>query len=140
MATGKVQFMFEALKQSIFTSIGFANLTQERIGEIVNELGKHVPLTEQQAKDFSEEVARRSEVARKDLGTQIDQQIDHAFIQMGLVKNELRKVSESTGDAFSKMIDERIRDAMERLGVARTEEIEALTQRIELLEKKIQEM
>jgi len=36
------------------------------------------------------------------------------------------------------MIDERISDAMERLGVARTEEIEALTRRIELLEKKLQ--
>jgi polyhydroxyalkanoate synthesis regulator phasin len=57
---------------------------------------------------------------------------------MGIMKNELRKVSESTGDAFSKMIDERISDAMERLGVARTEEIEALTRRIELLEKKLQ--
>ncbi|MFN7625794.1 MAG: phasin family protein [Pirellula sp.] len=130
--------MFEALKQSIFTSIGFANLTQERSGEIVSELAKHVPLTEQQAKDFSEEVVRRSEAARKDLGTQIDQQIDHALIQMGLMKNELRKVSESTGDAFSKMIDDRISDAMERLGVARSEEIEALTRRIELLEKKLQ--
>ena len=131
--------MFEALKQSIFTSIGFANLTQERIGEIVSELAKHVPLTEQQAKDFGEEVARRSEVAKKDLGTQIDQQIDHALIQMGIMKNELRKVSESTGDAFSTMIDERISDAMERLGVATTEEIEAITRRIELLEKKLKE-
>lgn len=130
--------MFEAIKQSIFTSIGIANLTQERIGEIVSELAKHVPLTEQQAKEFSEEVARRSEAAKKDLGTQIDQQIDHALIQMGLMKNELRKVSESTGDAFSKMIDERVSDALERLGVARSEEIEALTRRIELLEKKLQ--
>jgi polyhydroxyalkanoate synthesis regulator phasin len=128
-------FMLEAIKQSIFTGIGAASLTQEKITEVVQELAKHLPLTEQQAKDFREEITRRSETARKELGQQIDTQIDHAFIQAGLAKNELRRAAESTSGVITQLIDERIQAAFEGMGVARTEDIDALKHRIELLEK-----
>jgi polyhydroxyalkanoate synthesis regulator phasin len=127
--------MLEAIKQSIFTGIGAASLTQEKITEVVQELAKHLPLTDQQAKEFREEITRRSETARKELGQQIDSQIDHAFIQVGLAKNELRRAAESTSGAITQLIDERIQAAFERMGVAGTEDVEALKHRIELLEK-----
>jgi polyhydroxyalkanoate synthesis regulator phasin len=127
--------MFEALKQSIFTSIGVASLTQEKIAALVSELGKHMPISEKEVKDFSEEVSRRSETAKKELNQQIDSQIDHAFIQMGLVRNEIRKATESASDGLTRLIDERIDAALERLGVARVEDVVALQHRIELLER-----
>ena len=92
---------------------------------------------EQQAKEFQEEVCRRSDEARQQLGKQIDSQIDHAFIQMGLLKAEARKTTESISDGLQRLIDERITDALNRLGIAKAEDISALTSRIELLEQKI---
>jgi len=128
--------MLELLKQGIFSSIGLASLTQDKVTEIVSEISKHVPLTEQQAKEFAEEMNRRSEHARKEFGQQFDSQIDHAVIQMGLVKNEIRKATESAHDALTRLIDERIRAAIEIVGAAPADELDALKKRVEILEHK----
>lgn len=132
--------MLEVIKQGIFSSIGLASLTQDKVAEIVSEIGKHIPLSEQQAKDFTEEMNRRSEQARKDFGTHLDHQVDHALIQMGLVKNEIRKATESAGDAITRLIDERIRKALESVGAATADEVEALQQRLAILENKVQKL
>ena len=129
--------MLELLKQGIFSSIGLASLTQDKIAEIVSEVAKHIPLTEQQAKEFAEEMQKRSEKARSEFGHSLDSQIDHAVIQMGLVKNEIRKASESAQDTLTRFVDERIRASLERLGAAPADELEALKKRIELLERKV---
>jgi polyhydroxyalkanoate synthesis regulator phasin len=128
--------MFETLKHSIFTSIGAASLTQEKIAEIVQEVAKHIPLTSDQAKEFSDEVTRRSTAARQDLEKQIDAKIDHAFIQMGLVKNELRKASETSSNTITQLIDARIEAALERLGIARSDELASLEERVSRLERR----
>jgi len=132
--------VLELIKQGIFSSVGLASLTQERITEIVSEVGKHIPLSEQQARDFSDEMNRRSEQARKDFGQQVDQQVDHAMIQMGLVKNEIRKVTESAGNAVTRLIEDQVRSALEQIGAATTEEVEALKKRISILESKIEKL
>ena len=129
--------MFEVLKQSVFTSIGLAGLTREKISDLVGEAAQQVELTEQQASEFKEEVGRRSEEARTELTALIDLQIDHALIQMGLIKAEGRKAAESAGDTFREFIDQRIDEALNRIGAARSEDVTSLTHRLDLLEKKI---
>jgi polyhydroxyalkanoate synthesis regulator phasin len=129
--------MFEVLKQSVFTSIGLASLTKDKIADLITEVTKQADLTEQQAKEFKEEVDRRSDEARHDLTAQVDQQIDHAMIQLGLIKNESRKAADTAGDALRSFVDQRVDEALQRAGVARTEDVDSLTQRLELLEKKI---
>jgi polyhydroxyalkanoate synthesis regulator phasin len=129
--------MLELIKQGIFSSIGLASLTQEKVAEIVAELGKHIPLTEQQAKDFADEINRRSDQARQEFGQQFEQQVDHAIIQMGLVKNEIRKATETVGDSIQRVMDNRVREALDRLGAASVDEIEALKKRVEILEAKV---
>ena len=132
--------VLELIKQGIFSSVGLASLTQERITEIVTEVGKHIPLSEQQARDFTEEMNRRSDQARKDFGQQVDQQVDHAMIQMGLVKNEIRKATESAGNAVSRLFEDQVRSALDQIGVATNEEVEALKKRVALLESKIEKL
>lgn len=129
--------MLELIKQGIFSSIGVASLTQDKVAEIVTELGKHIPLTEQQAKDFADEVNRRSDQARQELGQQFGQQVDHAIIQMGLVKNEIRKATETASDSIQRIIEDRVRSALDSIGAGSTDEIEALKKRVELLEAKV---
>jgi polyhydroxyalkanoate synthesis regulator phasin len=129
--------MFDLLKQSVFTSIGLASLTKDKVSEVVAELQRQTDLTEQQAKEFQDEVDRRSDEARKNLTELVDHQIDSAMIQMGLLKAEARKAGESVNDAFRRFVDQRVDEALQRIGLARTDDIESLSRRLELLEKKI---
>jgi len=128
--------MFEVLKQSVFTGIGLASLTKEKISDFVTEVKQQANLSEQQAEEFQEEVARRTDEARQELSALIDQQIDHAMIQMGLIKGEARKATDTAEDAFRNFVDQRVDEALQRIGVARTEDVESLTRRTELLEQK----
>jgi polyhydroxyalkanoate synthesis regulator phasin len=131
--------MLELIKQGIFSSIGLASLTQDKAAAIVSEIAKNIPMTEQQVKEITDEITRRSENARKDFGPHVDQQIDHALIQMGIVKNEIRKATDSAGDAVNRLIEDRVRDALERIGAAPTDELESLKKRVEILEAKVAE-
>ena len=129
--------MFDVLKQSVFTSIGLASLTKDKVSELVAEIKEQADLTEQQASEFQEELDRRSDEARKGLTELVDHQIDSAMIQMGLLKGEARKAAESADVAFRTFVDQRVDEALQRIGVARTEDVESLTHRLELLEKKV---
>ncbi len=77
--------MFNVLKQSVYASIGLANVTREKIADLVTEVTKEGELTEQQVEEFKEEVSRRSEEARKELAALIDRQIDHTFCFVGAI-------------------------------------------------------
>lgn len=129
--------MFDVLKQSVFTSIGLASLTKEKVSDLVAELKQQADLTDQQASEFQEEVDRRSDEARKSLTGLVDHQIDSAMIQMGLLKGEARKAVDSGSDVFQTFVDQRVDEALQRIGVAHTEDVESLTRRLELLEKKL---
>jgi polyhydroxyalkanoate synthesis regulator phasin len=62
------------------------------------------------------------------------------MIQMGLVKNEIRKATESAGNTVSRLIEDQVRRALEQIGAATTEEVEALKKRIAILEAKIEKL
>jgi polyhydroxyalkanoate synthesis regulator phasin len=128
--------MFDVLKRSVFTGIGLASLTSEKISDFVAEVKQQADLSDQQAAEFQEQVAKRSEEARQELSALIDQQIDSAMIQMGLLKGEARKAADSANDAFRAFVDQRVDEALQRIGVARTEDVESLTHRLEQLERK----
>jgi polyhydroxyalkanoate synthesis regulator phasin len=79
---------------------------------------------------------RRQEAAQKDLQTEIDRRIDHAFIQLGILKAGARKSVEAARDDLQSFIDRRIDEAMKRLEVARSEDVQSLLSRVELLERR----
>jgi len=127
--------MFDVLKRSVYASIGLANVTKEKVADLVAELTKEGELTEQQVEEFKDEVSRRSEAARMELTALIDQQIDHAMIQMGLIKGESRKIAVEAGSSFQALVDQRVDEALQRIGVARSADVDELRQRIAALEK-----
>ena len=129
--------MFEILKQSVFTSIGLANMTKEKVAELVSEAARAAQLTEQQAKEFLEEVDRRRELAQRELTAQIDGQIDHALIQLGILKSGVGRTAEDVQSSLSSLVEQRVQEAVERLGLARSADVEALAGRMDLLEKKL---
>ena len=49
----------------------------------------------------------------------------------------MRKAGESARGELQTLMDQRIEAALQRLGIARADEVEALTRRLELLEKSV---
>ena len=131
--------MFDVLKRSVYASIGLANVTKEKVADLVAEVTKEGELTEQQMEEFKEEVSRRSVAAHAELTALIDQQVNHAMIQIGLLKGESRKVAEEAGNTLQVFVDQRVDMALQRIGVARAMDVEELTGRIAILEKKVAE-
>lgn len=132
--------MFDLIKQSLYLGMGFASLTRDKLMELGKEIASRAQLSQEQSKQFQEELMKKADQARQDLETEIDRRIDHAFIQLGIIKSGVTKVSEQGRHELEGFIDNRLNNLLDGLRVARTEDIDALKARIELLEKKLAEM
>ena len=101
----------------------------------MTEVSRRAKLSEADATKFREELMRRQEAAQKDLQAEIDRRIDHAFIQLGILKAGAQKSAEAARDEVQNFLDRRIDEAIERLEVARAEDVQSLLSRVELLER-----
>ena len=128
--------MFDILKESVFVSLGLASLARDKAEELVTEVSRRAKLSEADATKFREELMRRQEAAQKDLQAEIDRRIDHAFIQLGILKAGAKKSAEAARDEVQNFLDRRIDKAIERLDVARAEDVQSLLSRVEMLERK----
>jgi polyhydroxyalkanoate synthesis regulator phasin len=133
----KGRTMFDVLKEAVFTSVGLASLTREKVEQLAAEVGRRAKLSEQDLKAFQTELAIRTDQARQDFQTEIDRRIDHAFIQLGIIKAGVKREGEAARQQLSTAIDKRVEEAIQRLGVARADDLQALTIRFEALERKL---
>jgi polyhydroxyalkanoate synthesis regulator phasin len=129
--------MFEIVKKSVYTGLGLASLTREKIEKFASDLSKEAQLSEEEGRRLHEELQLKAEESKEHLGAQIDERIDQALVQVGLVRAGVKRVADRTTDTLQQMVDKRVDQALERLGVARKEEVASLLQRIELLESKV---
>ena len=83
--------MFDVLKQAVFIGLGLASLSKEKAEQLADEIARRAKLSEQESKEFQAELASRTEQARQELDSEIDRRIDHAFIQLGIVKAGVKK-------------------------------------------------
>ena len=129
--------MFDLLKQSVYLGMGFASLTRDKLVELGQEISSRAELSADQAKQFEDELVKKAGEARVDLEAAIDQRVDQAFTQLGIVKAGINKVSDQAKQGIESLIDERLSKTLGALKIARTEDVEALVARVELLEKKL---
>ncbi|TLD69903.1 hypothetical protein FEM03_14300 [Phragmitibacter flavus] len=129
--------MFEIVKKSVYTGLGLASLTKDKIAKFAADMSREAQLSEEEGRRLREELEVKAEESKEQLGEQIDQRIDQALVQVGLVKAGVKRVADRTSDTFQQFVDKRVDAALERLGVARKEDIASLLQRIELLESKV---
>jgi len=130
----------DLLKQAIFTSIGLASLAKDKAQQMAAEVSSRAKLSEQDAKDFTEELNKRVDQARQDLNAEVDKRIDSAMIQFGLVKAGVKKMGSEAASEAESFVDARLNEAFDRLKVARQEDIDSLLQRIERLEQKLADL
>ncbi|MBS0202278.1 MAG: hypothetical protein JSS49_05205 [Planctomycetes bacterium] len=132
--------MLELLKQTVYASVGLASLARDRVSEIIEEVARRAKLSEAEAAELQKDVADRVEKSRHELGAEIDRRIDQAFIQAGILKAGVKHSAEAAGSAVLASIEQNADAICEQLSLARTEEIVALTKRVELLEQKLAAM
>ena len=131
--------MFDVIKQSLYLGMGFASLTRDKIIELGKELSARAQLSQEQSRQFQDELVNKAGEARHDLESEIDRRIDSAFIQLGIVKSGIVKVREQARHDLEALIDERLDKVLTSLRVTRYEDVEALKARVELLEMKLNE-
>ena len=131
--------MFDLIKQSLYLGMGFASLTRDKLVDLGKEISTRAQLNQEQSKQFEDELLKKADEARNNLASEINRSVDRAFIQLGIVKSGVTKVSEQAKAELEAFVDDRLNKMLSSLRVARTEDVEALTSRVELLEKKFAE-
>jgi polyhydroxyalkanoate synthesis regulator phasin len=129
--------MFDVLKESIYVGLGLASMARDKAEELIAEASKRAKLSEAEAKEFRDELLKRRDAVQRDLEAEIDQRIDHAFIQLGIVKAGIKKTSEEGTHAFSAFIDTQIEAALRAAGIASAADVQSLAERVERLEKRL---
>jgi len=129
--------MIDIVKKSVYMGIGLASLTKDRLQKVAADVSKEAQLSEEEGRRLHEELQLKSEEAKIQMEQKIDQRIDQAFVQVGLLKAGVKRAAEHTTDTLQQMVDRRVDAALDRLGIARKEDVESLLQRLELLETKL---
>jgi polyhydroxyalkanoate synthesis regulator phasin len=129
--------MFDLLKQTIFASVGLASLTRDKAEQLATEIARRAKLSEQESKEFQADLASRADQARQELQAEIDRRIDHAFIQLGILKAGMKREGEAARAEFRAAMDAGVDEVLQRMGVARSDDLEALTSRLDALERKL---
>lgn len=132
--------MFDFVKQSIYLGLGVASLTRDKLMDVGKEIAARAQLSKEDAKQFEEDFTHKADQARHDLQAMIDRQIDHALIQFGILRSRVMKAGEQATEDIGTRVDDGLDQTLSRLRVARTEDVEALVSRVELLEKKVAEL
>jgi len=80
--------MFDLVKKAMFTGVGLASLTKEKVDELGKDLSRHAKLSQDEAEKFQAELERRASSAQKDLQDEIDRRIEQAIGRLGLARSE----------------------------------------------------
>jgi polyhydroxyalkanoate synthesis regulator phasin len=85
--------MSDLIKKMIFTGIGLAAVSKEKIEDSVKEMITKGNLTEQEGRKFVEEMTGYTEKARGDLEKQVNEYVEKAINRLGLArKRDLEEI------------------------------------------------
>jgi polyhydroxyalkanoate synthesis regulator phasin len=80
--------MFDLIKKTIFTGIGLAGLTKNKVEKLAKELAKKGKLSEKEGKKLLDDFLKKSEKARKDVEGQIERVVKNTMKKMHLFTRE----------------------------------------------------
>ncbi len=78
--------MIEFIKKAMFTGVGLASLTKDKVEEVANEFIEQGNLTEQEGRNLVKEMMDYSEKSRTELEDMIDKYIEKAIIKLDLAR------------------------------------------------------
>ncbi len=83
--------MIDLIKKTMYMGLGLASLTKEKMEEVSRELVKKGELSEKEGKDLVDDLAKKSEEAKKALDKRIDQIIKDTLARLNVAtKDDLK--------------------------------------------------
>lgn len=80
--------MIEILKKSLYTGLGLAFMTRDKIEDISEEMVKFGKLTEQEGRELVAELTKKSEEAGRSVREHIDNAVQQQIQRMNLVSHD----------------------------------------------------
>lgn len=80
--------MLDVLMKTLYTGLGLASMTKDRIEEFGKDLVRQSKLSEQEGRELVDGLLKRSEEARADLETRIQSGVAQAMARMNLAPRD----------------------------------------------------
>lgn len=77
--------MIDILKKTLYTSIGLAYLTKEKIEELAKDLMEDGKMTAQEGKEFVEDLLKKSKDTKEKISVEIEHTVHATLKKMNLV-------------------------------------------------------
>lgn len=81
--------MIELIKKAMFTGIGFAALTKEKVEELAQDFTEQGKLTKKEGEKLVDDILKRSKESQEEFTKKVEE-----LVQSGLEKMNLAKMSE----------------------------------------------
>lgn len=102
--------MIDLLKKIMFTGVGMASMTKDKISDLAQEVIKKGKLSEKEGKELLDELMKKSEGAQKELETRTEKLVKESLKKMNLasrddllkLENKLKKLTKSVKALESK--------------------------------------
>lgn len=99
--------MIDLIKKVMFTGIGMASLTKDKIEELGKEIIKQGKLSEKEGKELLEGLLKKSEEAKKEVKEQVEKLVSDSMKRMNFatredlmkLEEEVKKLSQAMQDA-----------------------------------------
>jgi polyhydroxyalkanoate synthesis regulator phasin len=86
--------MIDLIKRTLLTGVGLAVMTKEKVEELGKDLAAQAKLSENEGKEFVDNLLAQSETARKEFETRINAAVQKAVSGLNLAsKDEVAKLS-----------------------------------------------
>ena len=85
--------MFELIKKTMFTGLGVAYMTKEKLEELSKELIEKGKLSEKEGREFADELKKKSDEAKKGVQEQVEK----------MVNSTLKKMNAATMDDLNEL-------------------------------------
>lgn len=96
--------MIDLLKKTIFTGIGFAASSREKLEEWAKSLAEESKLAEAEGKKFVEDILEKSDEAKKGMEKQVKEWVDTALNTMNLhTESEVGELKKRIDDLEEKL-------------------------------------
>ena len=99
--------MIDLIKKAMFTGIGIASLTKDKVEEIAKEFVEKGKISEQEGKKLVDELLTRSDESKEAIRQQVDERIQLAFQKMNIARSseieELKQQIRELHAALEKM-------------------------------------
>lgn len=79
--------MIDLIKKAMFTGIGVASLTKEKIEDVAQEFVEKGKLTESEGKKLVDELVVKSEESKEDVKKQVEELVNSSLEKMNIAKS-----------------------------------------------------